>query len=84
MLPEAKTGKWVINLSSYTRKPTAERMLAVFQQKGVDAEVFSTTINDKPMHRIRVTGFQSARSAKAEISTLEQQLDLEGAWVSKR
>jgi hypothetical protein len=83
--PEAKTGKWVINLSSYTRKPTAERMLAVFQRKGVvDAEVFTTTINDKPMHRIRVTGFQSARSAKAEISTLEQQLDLEGAWVSKR
>ena len=84
VLPEAKTGKWVINLSSYTRKPTAERMLAVFQRKGVDAEVFSTTINDKPMHRIRMTGFQSARSAKAEISTLEQQLDLEGAWVSKR
>ena len=85
VLPEAKTGKWVINLSSYTRKPTAERMLAVFQRKGVvDAEVFTTTINDKPMHRIRVTGFQSARSAKAEISTLEQQLDLEGAWVSKR
>lgn len=84
VLPEAKTGKWVINLSSYTRKRTAERMLAVFQQKGVDAEVFSTTIKDKPMYRIRVAGFESARSAKAEISTLEQQLDLEGAWVSKR
>ena len=84
VLPEAKTGKWVINLSSYTRKPTAEKMLAVFQQKGVDAEVFSTTINDKPMHRIRVTGFESARAAKAEISTLEQQLDLQGTWVSKR
>lgn len=84
VLPDAKTGKWVINLSSYTRKRTAERMLAVFRQKGVDAEVFSTTINDKPMHRIRVAGFESARSAKAEISTLEQQLDLEGAWVSKR
>jgi len=84
VLPDAKTGRWVINLSSYTRKRTAERMLAVFQQKGVDAEVFSTTINDKPMYRIRMAGFESARSAKAEISTLEQQLDLEGAWVSKR
>jgi len=84
VLPAAKTGKWVINLSSYTRKSTAERMLAVFQQKGVDAEVFATTINDKPMYRIRVTGFEHARSARAEISTLEQQLDLEGAWISKR
>ena len=59
-------------------------MLAVFRQKGVDAEVFSTTINDKPMYRIRLAGFESARLAKAEISTLEQQLGLEGAWVSKR
>jgi cell division septation protein DedD len=84
VLPVAKTGKWVINLSSYTHERTAERMLAVFQKKGVDAEVFATTINDKPMYRIRVAGFASARSAKAEISTLEKQLGLEGAWVSKR
>jgi hypothetical protein len=59
-------------------------MLAVFKQKGVDAEVFTTTINDKPMHRIRVTGFESARSAKAEISALEKTLDLESTWVSRR
>ena len=85
VLPKAKTGKWVINLSSYTRKPTAERMLAVFQRKGVvNAEVFTISINDKLMHRIRVTGFESARSAKAEISGLEQLLGLESAWVSKR
>jgi len=82
--PQTRTGIWVINLSSYTRKTTAERMLGVFKQKGVEAEVFSTTINDKPMHRIRVAGFASARAAKAEISSLEQRLGLEGAWVSRR
>jgi hypothetical protein len=84
VLPDAKTGKWVINLSSYTRKSTAERMLAVFKQKGIDAEVFTATVNDKPMHRIRIAGFQSSRSAKAEIPAIEQTLDLEGAWVSRR
>lgn len=84
VLPDAKTGKWVINLSSYTRKSTAERMLAVFKQKGIDAEIFTATINDKPMHRIRIAGFQSSRSAKAEIPAIEQTLDLEGAWVSRR
>jgi cell division septation protein DedD len=84
VLPDAKTGKWVINISSYTRKPTAERMLLVFKQKGIDAEVFTTTINDKPMHRIRVTGFQSSRAAKAEIPAIEKTLDLEGIWISKR
>jgi hypothetical protein len=83
-LPVTATGQWVINLSSYTRLSTAERMLAVFKQKGVDAEIFTTTINDKPMHRIRVAGFANSRSAKAEISTLEQQLGLNDAWISKR
>jgi hypothetical protein len=83
-LPVTATGQWVINLSSYTRLSTAERMLAVFKQKGVDAEIFTATVNDKPMHRIRVAGFANSRSAKAEISTLEQQLGLNDAWISKR
>jgi hypothetical protein len=83
-LPDAKTGNWVINISSYNRKSAAERMLVVFKKKGIDAEVFTTTVNDKAMHRIRVTGFQSSRSAKAEIPAIEQTLGLEGVWVSRR
>jgi len=84
VLPDAKTGKWVINISSYTRKSTAERMLAVFKQKGIEAEVFTTMINDKPMHRIRVAGFQSSRAAKAGIPAIEQALGLDDVWVSRR
>ncbi len=84
VLPDAKTGKWVINISSYTRKSTAERMLAVFKQKGIDAEIFTTMINDKPMHRIRVAGFQSSRTAKAGIPAIEQALGVDDAWVSRR
>ena len=84
VIPVAKTGNWVINLSSYTWKATANRKLALFQQQGVDAEVFEVMIKDKPMYRIRVTGFENSRAAKAEIPKLEQKLDLEGAWISKR
>ena len=84
VLPDAKTGKWVINISSYTRKSTAERMLAVFKQKGIEAEVFTTMINDKPMHRIRVAGFQSSRAARAGIPAIEQALGLDDVWVSRR
>ena len=84
VLPDAKTGKWVINISSYTRKSTAERMLAVFKQKGIEAEVFTTMINDKPMHRIRVAGFQSSRAARAGVPAIEQELGLDDAWVSRR
>ena len=84
VLPDPKTGKWVINLSSYTRLSTAERMLAVFKQKGIDAEIFSTTVNDKPMHRIRIAGFQSSRTARSEIPAIEKILGLDDAWVSRR
>jgi len=84
VFPVAKTGDWVINLSSYTWKSTANRKLALFQQQGVDAEVFEVIIKDKPMYRIRVTGFENSRAAKAEIPMIEEKLNLEGAWISKR
>jgi cell division protein FtsN len=80
----AKTGDWVINLASYTRESTANRKLALFQQQGIDAEVFAVTINDKPMYRIRVTGYESSRAAKAGIPAMEEALDLEGVWISRR
>lgn len=82
--PVAKTGDWVINLASYTWKSMASRKLALFQQQGVDAEIFAVTINDKPMYRIRVTGFENSREAKARIPAIEEALDLKGAWISRR
>jgi hypothetical protein len=59
-------------------------MLAVFKQKGIDAEIFTAMINDKPMHRIRLAGFQSSRTARAGIPAIEQALGVEDAWVSRR
>ncbi|MGB5177282.1 MAG: SPOR domain-containing protein [Gammaproteobacteria bacterium] len=84
LTPVDKTGNWVINLASYTWKSTASRKLALFQQQGVDAEIFAVTINDKPMYRIRVTGYENSRQAKAGIPAIEKALDLEGAWISRR
>ena len=82
--PAVKTGDWVVNLASYTRESTASRMLTRFRDKGVDAELVTVMINDKPMHRLRVSGFASSRAAKARIKSLEQQLDLEGVWISRK
>ena len=84
IMPVARQGDWVINLASYTWKSTANKKLALFRDKGVDAEVFRVMINDKPMYRVRVTGFESSRAAKAEVAAIEQTLDLEGAWVARR
>ena len=79
-----KTGDWVVNLASYTRESTASRMLTRFRDKGVDVELVTVMINDEPMHRLRISGFTSSRAAKARIGPLEQQLGLDGVWISRK
>jgi cell division septation protein DedD len=80
----APSGEWVINLASYTYKSTAQRKLALFQSKGVTGEIERIIVNDKPLYRIRVTGFESSRSARASIPALQETLGLEGAWIARR
>ncbi len=77
-------GEWVVNLASYNRVSTAQRMLAKFKDKGVAAEIVTITVNDKPMVRIRTTGYQSASEARDWVALLEERLGLEGVWISKR
>lgn len=80
----APTGGWVVNLASYTYESTARKKLAEFQAKGVTGEIERITVNDKPLYRIRVTGFESSRSARASIPELQKTLGLEGAWIARR
>jgi len=80
----ASAGGWVVNLASYNHKAMAKRKLGEFQAKGVNAEIESTTIKDRPMYRIRVTGFKNSREARASIGSLEKTLGLKGVWISRR
>jgi cell division septation protein DedD len=80
----ATAGDWVVNLASYTYQSMARRKLAEFQSKGVNGEIEHVTVNDKPLYRIRVTGFTSSRAARTSISSLEENLGLKGAWISRR
>lgn len=78
------TGPWVVNISSYTYESMARRKLQEFRDKGVVAEVFPVTIKGKPMYRIRATGYDSRKEAKTWLSLLQDRLDVDSAWVSKR
>ena len=77
-------GDWVVNLASYTYEAMARKKLAVFKAKGVNGEIERTTVNDKPLYRIRVTGFESSRAARTSIPDLQKTLGLEGAWIARR
>lgn len=80
----AGDGPWVVNISSYTFESMARRKLQEFKKKGVTAEVFTATVNGRPMYRIRTTGYDSRAEAKTWVSLLEERLGVDSAWVSKR
>jgi len=80
----APAGDWVVNLASYNHEAMARRKLGEFQAKGVTAEIETTTIKDRQMYRIRVTGFENSRAARASIGSLEKTLGLKGVWISRR
>jgi cell division septation protein DedD len=77
-------GDWVVNLASYTYEAMARKKLAEFQAKGVTGEIERITVNDKPLYRIRVAGFESSRAARTSIPALQKTLGLEGAWIARR
>ena len=77
-------GGWVVNLASYNHEAMARRKLGEFQTKGVTAEIETTMIKGRQMYRIRVTGFESRRAARASIDSLEKTLGLKGVWISRR
>ncbi|MGB5259953.1 MAG: SPOR domain-containing protein [Gammaproteobacteria bacterium] len=77
-------GPWVVNISSYNFESMARRKLGEFKDKGVNAEIHPVTIKGKPMFRIRATGYESRAEAKTWLSLLQDRLDVDSAWVSKR
>jgi len=80
----APVGGWVVNLASYNFKSMARKKLEEFQSRGVDAEIQTVDMNDRTIYRIRVTGFENSRTARANISSLEKTLGLKGVWISRR
>ncbi len=84
VLATRSAGGWVINLASYTRQKTADRYVAKLQQSGITAERVEATVNDRTMHRVRVSGFDTRAAAKARAGALKQELDLPSIWIARR
>jgi cell division septation protein DedD len=82
--PQAGTGTWVVNLASCQRESTARRMLEEFRDKGVTAEMIQVTVNERPMIRVRTSGYDSFQETSDWAALLGERLQLDGVWVSKR
>jgi cell division protein FtsN len=79
-----RTGRWVINLASYTGPRTADRMQRKFEGLGVSTEKQVAEVNGKTMYRLRIASFESRADAKAYFETIKGALGLESAWITKK
>ncbi|MCK5480314.1 MAG: SPOR domain-containing protein [Gammaproteobacteria bacterium] len=82
--PAGKPGDWSINLVSYLKKSTAEKMRSRFLDKGVAADQVMATVNGKTYYRLRVTGFETREAAIKQSTTIKEQLGLKETWITKK
>jgi hypothetical protein len=78
------TGDWVINLASYANESIAARKLADFESKGVNAEQFVASVNDRTIYRVRITGFDTRTAATVRAKSVRQQLGLKETWITRQ
>ena len=84
--PNAQTGNtgyWSINIASYLKQPTAEKMRNRFLDKGVATELVTALVNGKTYYRLRVRGFESKAAARTESTTIKEKLGLKETWITK-
>jgi cell division septation protein DedD len=83
-MPAGKTGGWAVNLVSYARESTARRNLDEYRKQGIDAEIQTASVNEKPIYRVRIVGYESLQAAQAQIAPLQELLGLDSIWASRK
>ena len=78
------TGRWVINLASYSGSKTAGSMQRKFENLGVSTEQQIAEVNGKTMYRLRIASFESRADAEAYFETIKGALGMESAWITRK
>jgi len=76
-------GDWVINLVSVYSESAAGNEMARLHKMGIDAEVAVSTVKDRQLYRIRLSGFASRDEALQKKEQLARQYGIKDAWVHK-
>ncbi|PJA31271.1 MAG: hypothetical protein CO187_10285 [Zetaproteobacteria bacterium CG_4_9_14_3_um_filter_53_7] len=74
---------WVINLVSVYSEAAADNEIARLHKMGIDAEIAVSTVNDRQLYRIRLSGFASRDEALQKKEQLASQYGIKDAWVHK-
>jgi hypothetical protein len=76
-------GDWSINLASYLKNTTAEKMRKRFLDKGVATDLVTVTVKGTTYYRLRVTGIENRNMALIQSTIIKEQLGLEETWITK-
>jgi hypothetical protein len=77
-------GEWSINLASYLKDSTAERMRQQFLDKGVATDLVTATVKGRTYYRLRVTGIENRDMALMQSTIIKEKLGLEETWITKK
>jgi len=76
-----KQGPWVINLMSSTDKRYVEQHAAQARSRNVAVEVNNAEVKGRTYWRMQISGFSSARVARAEAAAVKEKLGINDVWI---
>ena len=75
---------WVINVSSVSDRPTAEREAAGLRAAGYEPVIETAQVQGKLWYRLKIEGAASAEEARALGKRIERQMGIAGVWIAPR
>lgn len=81
---DAGGGSWVINLITVADQASAEAFQKRLEKLDVDSRIQSVTVEDKPLLRVVVPGFQSRDAAENAGAEMKRELELpDDPWITR-
>ena len=73
---------WFVNLGTFSERTSAENLHKRARTVETDAEIITITANQRPLYRVRISGFDSQQTAELKAQELQTILSLSGIWIA--
>jgi len=80
----SKTGRWVINLLSDPNPVLAERFAVKARNHGIPVEQQHAEVKGRMIWRVQITGFATAKEARAHAEEVKEKLHLKEVWIFRQ
>ncbi|MBV1932703.1 MAG: SPOR domain-containing protein [Porticoccaceae bacterium] len=78
----AAPNPWFVNLGTFSERTSAEKLHERATAIETGAEIITILANQRPLYRVRVSGFASQHTAELKAQELQTILSLSGIWIA--